>query len=385
MTVVSKQQKTKQTITITNLEKFTKMIQQAASVACSKGIIPILSCLKLDMKGGKMVVMGGDSTKTICLGATNIATSSGDVSLAIPAKTFANLLSKLSTEEFKLEINDRIMTIRSKKAKYQISLEDVNLYPELRTESTKSIRVEISTVDLRSGLEKTLYACAVDDCLTILNGINFNMGEKGLILTSTDRFRLSSVCIPDIECNPFNTTIDENACKDIIDFLKNTNSEKVTMIITESLFTITSAGAILIASSLEGIFPDVRTLLPKEVNHKVTFNKSDVLDSLSRIILFDREREKKKARVYVDIGNDMKLSSSTQIGAALETIAIEREGEDIRLALSLPFMIDTLKHIPSDRIRMDIEGPLRAVRFLPVSDNAIDTFGLVIPMRLEEG
>ena len=71
------------------------------------------------------------------------------------------------------------------------------------------------------------------------------------------------------------------------------------------------------------------------------------------------------------------------LGEAQEEITVTYEGEPLEIGFNATYLLEVLKYIPTDEVRMTFKAPERAATFEPVGWNDPASFmALVMPLRL---
>ncbi len=125
--------------------------------------------------------------------ASVLAAVKGGGTLAIPAKLFNDIISRLPGGEITIEDGEEsISTIASGSGQYQVRGKIADEYPELPVASEGDV-VYLSTESLISGLRGVLFAVSSDETKQMLTGVNLRI-EKGIIkVAATDGHRLAVV------------------------------------------------------------------------------------------------------------------------------------------------------------------------------------------------
>ena len=90
-------------------------------------------------------------------------------------------------------------------------------------------------------------------------------------------------------------------------------------------------------------------------------------------------------RIRVALSNgSCKFSVQTpDLGEAQEEITVTYEGEPLEIGFNASYLLEVLKYMPTDEIRMTFKGPERAATCEPVGWNDPASFmALVMPLRL---
>ncbi|MGH7701297.1 MAG: hypothetical protein ACREMJ_12365, partial [Gemmatimonadales bacterium] len=83
-------------------------------------------------------------------------------------------------------------------------------------------------------------------------------------------------------------------------------------------------------------------------------------------------------------GGTVKFSVQTpDLGEAQDELAVTYEGEPLEIGFNATYLLEILKYMPTDEIRMTFKAPERAATLEPVGwDDPASYMALVMPLRL---
>jgi DNA polymerase III subunit beta len=119
-----------------------------------------------------------------------------DAYLAIPAKLFADVASRLSGD-LTITAKGTDITIKSATGKYEMQALKPDDFPELPSVDGDAINISASA--LLAGIKPSLFAVSTDEMKQILTGINIAGGDGNLGFHATDGHRMSIISIEGVE------------------------------------------------------------------------------------------------------------------------------------------------------------------------------------------
>lgn len=133
---------------------------------------------------------------------------------------------------------------------------------------------------------------------------------------------------------------------------------------------------------IEGNYPNVAGLFAKNARTMITVNTKQLLKGVDRACLFASEW--KNNNVHMEIKDGLKLkitSNSSEIGKIEETQPINKLAGETDLSISLDgsFLIDALKAIKEEEIKISFGGTMRPILMEPVGNNSY--MHLISPVR----
>ncbi len=70
------------------------------------------------------------------------------------------------------------------------------------------------------------------------------------------------------------------------------------------------------------------------------------------------------------------------LGEGHDEMDVGYDGEEIEIGFNANYLLEVLRHIPSDEVKFNFKAPERAATIEPAGDNAADYLCLVMPLRL---
>ena len=135
----------------------------------------------------------------------------------------------------------------------------------------------------------------------------------------------------------------------------------------------------LVSRLLEGDFLDYHAAIPRESSTNVVVNTRALIHSIERTSLLISDRLRSPLRV--DFGESIiKMSCSTSIGKAYDECCCSTTGNLLEMGFNNRFLLDALKNVDTDMVRLELCGPLSPMKVLPLEGDHF--LFLVLPMRL---
>jgi DNA polymerase-3 subunit beta len=196
-----------------------------------------------------------------------------------------------------------------------------------------------------------------DENRTFILGINLNFinyDDKSCIkMFSTDTRRIVKYDI--ISDKPFsedfnskNFIVPKKILPDIIKFI---DSEDINISFTDDLFIINQNQEYFSVNLLEGTFPDCNQLVRGNEEDAIEIDKKIFSDMLTRTsIVCD---EKNPILFFTFSENTLTLNASNpELGEAKEKTEIEFNNEEFEIGFNPKFLLDFLKEIPDEKIKL---------------------------------
>ncbi len=349
-------------------------------------IQPILSNILIESLG----------TETLKLSATDLdfgiettipATILEEGRTTLSAKKLAEIISKLpNSREITFEIEEAVQTARIQcgTALFDMRTLPADEFPQIKQIDTQEF-LEVDGKAFVRAINQTAFAAASYDANNVLGGVYFQLNGEGLEMAATDGSRLARR----IEAVADGAGVQLNVsaiipAKALQEFLKlcatDLSDQPVRLAIQEGQISFRTHRYYVLSRLLDGQYPKYNQLIPAE-NKIVAFaNKKAFIDSLERTAVMANERTN-IVKLSLD-NNNMSLAAQTpDVGDSKDTLEVRYEGDILNIAFNYKYVIDALKVIESEDIRMETNGPLSPTIFKGKEENGY--LCLVMPVQVK--
>lgn len=300
-------------------------------------------------------------------------------------KLLADITKSLPSEKTYLSTDGSTMTITSGKSTFTMQLMPDNEYPDLPVVPAKLGQVDSPT--FMQAVNQASVAVSREENRPVLTGIRVQFQGDKVIMSSTDRFRLSRSSFTWTPENPdINTTalVRGALLRDVARSL----DEHQNIVLdfdpeSPSLLGFENADRISTSQLIDGEFPAVDRLYADEYPIHAIIDKQSLIGAIKRVSLV-AERNAPIRMAFA--GQELTLSAGTADEAqAKEIIDIDMDGDDITVAFNPSYLIEGLSAISEPFVRMKMTTAVKPVEFNGQqeadSDESMDYRYLLVPMR----
>ena len=225
------------------------------------------------------------------------------------------------------------------------------------------------------------FAAASYETSNLLSGIVCDISENVMEIASTDGNRLARVreTIDNKDNHSKQLIIPSKTLNEFIKMSSFIDEDSVKIYTEKSRLIIKSEKTTTISRLLEGQFPKYNQLIPAESPKEALVNVSQMTSALERVSIMVNE---KTSSVKLEFShNNLKLSADTpDSGKSEENIDIDYAGEELTIAFNYKFVLEALKNIDSDEVKIGLNTPLSATMFKPNSEE--DYVCLIMPVQI---
>lgn len=356
--------------------ELSEAVLNVSRAVSNKSSIPALEGILIKAYGEKLSISGYDLE--IGITTTIDATIHQEGEIVVSAKLFSEIVRKLPEEVVCIETDERMITyITSGQADYQIVGMSSVEYPDLPTfEETDSI--EIKGEILKEMIRQTVYAVSDNMQKPIYTGSLFEISNNLFKIVAVDGFRMAirqeSI---DTEINT-QFVVPGKTQQEVLKLITS-DEDKVNIIVgmRHIMFKINNYS--VISRLIEGTFLDYNSTIPKEKKTEVVVNTRKVINAVDRMSLLNGDKIKSPVKCEF-INDEIRFSCSSAIGKANDTVSAPIIGEEVTIGFNNRFLLDALKNIDSDEVKIIINGGLSPMIITPVKGDSF--INLVVPMRL---
>ncbi|MGD9896425.1 MAG: DNA polymerase III subunit beta [Candidatus Methylacidiphilaceae bacterium] len=338
---------------------FLDALSLAQSIVGSRTTLPILHNVLLEAdSAGKLSVFASDLQTTLQLRVDANVKEAGRTTL--PARRLFAIAKEVSAKELMLTTNEKeesiVMGGRSSFRLFGLPATD---YPSPPAPSD-SPSFGISQAAFVRLMRRTAYAMSSDEMRYVLNGALFCWKGENLTVVATDGKRLALMESP-VSVRAEDETQGIVPARAVLELLRILGDEerKVTVWLEPNRLLL-QAGDVLFSSKLvDGKYPNYRAAIPESIPRTMHVPREAFLSGLRRVSIVAGEKVV-PVRIHFQ-KNELELScSSPEIGEAKETIPIRYEGEEIRAAFNVAYLMDPLREGTADEVLLqvgEVSGP----------------------------
>lgn len=343
-----------------------------------KTTMPILECMVIESGNDELKL----TTNNMSMGIETKfpAKVEEEGIILVNAKMISDIIRKLPDEDVYFESDDQEnILIFCGKAKFNLSgknHEEFPMLPEIET----SKKLTISQFTLREMIQQTIFSISHNENNKILTGELFEINGDEFKIASLDLHRVSIRKIQLKEnYEDLKVVIPGKTLTEVGKIFTGGMDDEVDIFFSKNHVLFQYDKTIIISRLIEGNFYNINQMLTNDYETKVTVNKKELLDCIDRATLLLREAENKP--VIMNIKNDeVKMEMNTKIGSMDESISIEKEGKDLRIAFDPKFIIDVLRVIDEEQVSLYLFNA-KAPCFIRDDDSYIY---LILPVNLIE-
>lgn len=362
-------------------EALTQVLSTVLHVIPARTTFPVLSNVLVEAEDGKVRVSGTDLDVAV---STYVDAEIGKPgAITLPARRLGEIARELPRFPVKIACEGEQAEIRCDRSTFRVSGMSRDEYPELAPLAPESgFRVPGSLIERT--VNKVAFAVAADEARPALCGALCQISDGTIRLVATDGHRLALVERKGLPGLPkkLEAIIPRKALTEVLRVLDP--EEEVELRIESGRIGLYLNETTVTARLIEGPFPDYRQVIPRENPNRVTVETDALTAALRRVAIFSSPHTH-LVRMSVQQEAMELFAATPDIGEAREMVACDYGGEEIDIGYNASYLLEILRNLGSDQVRMALGTPLSAGVLTPEEqEKGEELLYLLMPIRLSE-
>ncbi|MBB5174785.1 DNA polymerase III subunit beta [Texcoconibacillus texcoconensis] len=370
-------------------DQFVQGVQHVAKSISQRTTIPILTGMKLEASAEGVTLTGSDSDISIEYFIPKEDEEHQYVevfeegSIVLQAKYFTEIVKKLPKETVEISVQDQFATtVMSGSAVFNLNGLDPEEYPRLpQVEEDKTFQIPKDL--LKNLIRQTVFATSNAETRPILTGVHWQLNDEQLTCSATDSHRLAmrkaKINTNSSGLSFSNVVIPGKSLSELSKVL-NDSDELVDVVVSENQILFKADHFLFFSRLLEGNYPATENMIPTEAKTSVILQSKRFLSAIERSMLLSEDNKNNVVNLKT-IGNGMlEITSVTpEVGKATEEVTSEEmSGEDLRISFNGKNLIDALKVVDSEEVKIDFTGAMSPFVLKPTDhDHSLHLFSPV--------
>lgn len=343
--------------------------------------LPILGGIKFNVEADTVTLTTTDVELRITtkVNGEGMLNEGGDF-IVLDGKLFIEIIRKLPDGIIKIKQEDedeKFIVIKVNRSKFKVAIElEVGNFPEAPLVKEQH-KINIGGNELKRILNETLICVAQEETRPILTGILLENKNSQLNIVALDGYRLSYTCNNTGNDNDFSAVIPG---KNLSEISKILSDKEITIGFSENHCIFKMGDTEVMSRLMSGEYPKYSSILPQEASIEVNINREKLLNAVERASLLSKGD--KSSLIKLNFAeNNLNITSNSTIGVVSEDVECEIEGADLTIAFNAKYIIDALKAIGDEIVKMLLNSSVSPALIVPQSN--ISKF-LVLPVRIAE-
>ena len=306
----------------------------------------------------------------------------------INAQRLLSIVRMLPESQVTLTVDDTLVaTIKSGRSSFSLHALPAKDFPKMPVIAGRE-SFTMEQCALKKMIVRTAHSIAQIDQRPILCGAFFKLEKDNIRVVSCDSYTLSL-------CNlrtPIISVIDHlertsfivpgKTITELVKMLSDEPDQFLTIMVTGKNIIFNMDNLVFSSRLVEGEYIDYDRLIPAVLDTKA-FSAA-----LERAALISEEKIAGSTKNYVKLSfveNALQITSKSANGNIYEEIEAEHTGEDIVIGFNCRYLMDTMRNITTEKVRVKLLTPYMSATFEPIDEDAEDKYiYMVLPLKMKE-
>lgn len=332
-------------------EQLQRGLSRVSRAVASRSTLPVLSNVLLSTDQGRLRIAATD----MAVGVTTWIDASieEEGALTVDARLLGEFVNTLPAGEVSMNADTTRMslTVQSGRDKAIINGLDAEDFPVLPTVSGEGFTVDINGQLMREAVSMVEFSAATDESRPVLAGVLTRFEGNTMTLASADGFRMA-VIDQELESEVdgrHDFIIPARAYREFARIIGDYDeSIRLSLTSNRSQLVARIGDTEWVSSLIDGTFPDVKQIVPKEVNTRIDIGRESLLQAVRRSSFFARENNDV---VYFTIqpgadeltpGNVEISATAAERGNSQSFVDASVSGTEMRVAFNSHYLADVL-------------------------------------------
>ena len=370
-------------------DELVRSLQIATRVLPAKTSIPILNGVVLETRDDQLFCFTSDLENGIEVKVPEVTIiTPGRVVLS--GRTFYDVIRHLPSGRIEMGIEDKTFTIKAANTFFNLNilpaeeypavpdgLKRIHLYMEEQTGLTgEELLFSLEAPVFEEAIRQSIYATAPNDSRPFLSSILWEFKPDGLRLVATDINRLVVKDLAISGNSEDSFLVPVKSLKEMASIFGSYPDEEITFFLVNRQLYAVGKGIIYYTRLINAQFPRYEQVIPESFDGEARFNRTLLLNSLSRSLLID-----KAVKLSFEPDQLTIFALDPELGQFQEEVSCSYNGENFEIGFNAQFIIDFLKAVgDNEEIVFNLSAGMKA-SVLQVKDVATYTY-VLMPLRL---
>ena len=360
-------------------EKLQEGLAAVASAVPTKTTLPVLANLLVQTTEKGIRISGTDLDIAVSTEVTADVEAAG--AITIPARKLAEIARELPPAPAKISAaGDQRITLECGRSKFKLlglPKSEFPNFPAVKFE--KALR--IPSGDFQKLISHTAFAASTEESRPILNGVLWELRAEHMRMVATNGHRLARMEVALASGTTQADLIVPPKALEQIRRLFNAEDE-VEIAKSENHLGFRAGGTQVFTRLIEGPYPNYEQVIPRENDKFATVDRAAMSSALRRMSIVASDQTHRIRLAFT--GGTLKFSVQTpDLGEAQDEMSVTYEGDGLEIGFNAAYLLEILKYMPTDEVRLSFKAPERAATAEPVGwDDTASYMALVMPLRL---
>jgi DNA polymerase III subunit beta len=360
-------------------EKLQEGLTAVAASIPAKTTLPVLANILVETTERGIRLSGTDLDIAVSMEVTADVEASG--AITIPAKKLSEIARELPPAPVKIgAVGEQRITLECGRSKFKLlglPRDEFPTFPQVRFQESWRVR----SGDLQKLISHTSFAVSTEESRPILNGVLWELRADRMRMVATNGHRLTRMDLPILGGIAGGDLIIPPKALDQVRRLFPAE-EDLEVAQGDNHLGFRSPFTSVFTRLIEGPYPNYEQVIPRDNDRVALADKMALISALKRMSVIASDQTH-RIRLSFNSGL-LRLSVQTpDLGEAQDELPIRFTGDPIDIGFNANYLLEILRYMPTDEVRLTLKAPERAVTVEPENwSDSSSYLCLVMPLRL---
>src|SRR5450432_4290126 len=361
-------------------EKLQEGLSAVAASVPAKTTLPVLANILVETTDRGIRLSGTDLDMAVSTELMADVDVQG--AITIPAKKLVEIVRELPSAPVKISVSgEQKVTLECSRSKFKLlglPKDEFPSFPSIRFAESWRIK----SGDLQKLISHTAFASSTEESRPILNGVLWELRPDQMRMVATNGHRLAKM---EIAINAANVPssdviIPPKALEQIRRLFPA--EEELEVARGDNHLGFRSPFTAVYTRLIEGPYPNYEQVIPKDNDRIALADRNALIQALKRMSVIASDQTH---RIRMSFNSRMlKFSVQTpDLGEAQDELPINFEGDSLDIGFNASYLLEILRNLPTDEVKLTFKAPERAATVEPVGwDDPAKYMCLIMPLRL---
>ena len=302
--------------------------------------------------------------------------------ITIPAKKLSEIARELPPAPVRIAAaGEQRVTLDCGRSHFKIlglPRDEFPSFPVVRFDESWRIR----SGDLQKLISHTAFAVSTEESRPILNGVLWELKPETMRMVATNGHRLAKMEVPikSSGAPAADLIVPPKALEQIRRLFPA--DEELEIARGENHLGFRSPFTAVYTRLIEGPYPNYDQVIPKDNDRIAVADKQALTSALKRMSVIASDQTH-RIRLSFNAGMLRFSVQTPDLGEATDELPVRFTGDQLDIGFNASYLLEILRYIPSDEVRLTFRAPERAATVEPEGwDDPAKYLCLVMPLRL---
>jgi len=358
--------------------------QGLAAVSASiptKTTLPVLSNILLEARDDGVWMSGTDLDVAVRVRVPADVPEGG--TLTAPGKKLQEIARELPDEPVEVTSRGDQLELRCGRSAFKLNGLPSDEFPSLPGIDFQE-GWSITGKELQRLIHHTAFAVSTEESRPILNGVLWELRDGLMRMVATNGHRLARMAVPAgaTTATSADFIVPPAALQQVQRLFKTEDELEVAR--DGNHLGFRAAGTEVYTRLIEGSYPNYEQVIPKDNDRFAIVDKGSLESAVRRMAVVASDQTHRIRLVFESDRVHLNVLTP-DLGEGQDELELHFEGAELEIGFNANYLLEVLRYMPTEEVKMTFKAPERATTIEPVSpegEGAIDYLCLVMPLRL---